>query len=551
MVAMAASLNAEAQSSIQEFPPKKPKPAQAPPAPTPPPLAASPRPSPKPIEFFTSPTPSPEPDRGVQLIGGARSGGSPMRQVKVPKGQSIETLKVPGVIASEAGGYGQVITAIKIVDNVKTDSNTVEYIAGVKIGDVLTEELVYTAKTRLQSSGLFKFVNLGWDNVTPLGGLRFIISAKDKLSWVIAPLAFASEGNYGGGLVFAHGNIFGQNKKLLVYADYTTAEKLLFVAFLDPNVRNTRFYYRADLLIRRDTIREYARGWDGDPRISREMDLDTFGAGLLAGVNFTRHFRMDLRLKIYYDLAQTPHCFNTTNEDGSGTPDVVAWQGGKCRAATDSAWDNTLTTGLTYDSRSKVDGVLNGLLLALTWQYGATWLGTGNDYHVISFNGMFAKRFFKEHNLLLRASFDVGIDPPFKMEVEAGGPQMRGFIVRQYRGDTAVRLTLEYIVPLFTVWGVALRAIGFYDTNLTWFRDIPSQDGGPDARFIRRGTRNFRAFLPDTPSGVVRDSWHNGIGAGLRFYLRGVVLPLLGLDFAYGFESNSFQWYISIGSTID
>ena len=55
----------------------------------------------------------------------------------------------------------------------------------------------------------------------------------------------------------------------------------------------------------------------------------------------------------------------------------------------------------------------------------------------------------------------------------------------------------------------------------------------------------------DTPSGVVRDSWHNGIGGGLRFYLRGVVLPLLGLDFAYGFESNAFQWYVNIGSTID
>ena len=84
----------------------------------------------------------------------------------------------------------------------------------------------------------------------------------------------------------------------------------------------------------------------------------------------------------------------------------------------------------------------------------------------------------------------------------------------------------------------------------TFIRDLPPQDAGPTARLIRRGN-NFRDFLPDTPSGVVRDSWHNGIGAGLRFYLRGVVLPLLGLDFAYGFESNAFQWYVNIGSTID
>jgi outer membrane protein assembly factor BamA len=536
-------MTAHAQSTIQEWPQHKPKP--------PPPLPqATPSPEPQPqLQMIeSSPEPTPQPPIGQQMIGPRPVGGSPIRDVNVPKGQSIDNFKVPGTISNTAAGFGQVITAIMVKDNTKTDANTVEYIAGIKIGDVLSEDLVYTAKTRLESAGLFKRVEITWD-ASPLGGARLVISAVDKLSWVIAPIAVASDGNYGGGLIFAHGNLFGQNKKLLVYTDYTTAEKLLFIAFLDPNVRNTRFYYRADLLIRRDTIREYASGHDGDPRIERQTDLDTFGAALLAGVNFTRHFHMDLRLKIYYDNAQPSSCFNTTNDDRSGTPDVVATQGGRCLGPTGSAWDNTFTTNVTYDSRSKVEGILDGFLLSFTWQYGASWLGTGNDYHLIGFNGMFARRFFKQHNLILRAGFDVNIDPPFKQEVEAGGPQLRGFIVRQYRGDTDVRLTLEYIVPLFTVWGVALRAIGFYDTNLTWFRDIPDQSS-PSARLVRRGN-NFRDFLPDTPSGVTRDSWHNGIGAGLRFYLKGVVLPLLGIDFAYGFESNSFQWYIAIGSTID
>ena len=449
------------------------------------------------------------------------------------------------MVTATEGGLGQVITEIKIVDNHKTDSNTIEYLAGLKIGDVLTEELAGIAKVRLQSSGLFKEVAIRWE-MSPLGGARVVISARDKISWVIAPIAAASDGNYGAGLVFAHGNLFGQNKKLLVYADYTTAEKLLFVALLDPNIRNTRFYYRADLLIRRDTIREYASGHDSDPRIERATDVDTFGAAFLGGVNFTRHFHLDLRLKIYYDHVNSPTCFNTTNEDGSGTPDVVADQGGKCRAPTGSAWDNTLTTAIAYDNRSKVDGVLDGLLLSLTWQYGAGWLGTGNDYHLVSFFGMLAKRFFKEHNLIFKLGADVFFDAPFKMEVEAGGPALRGFIYRQYRGDTSVRLTTEYIVPLFTLLGVSVRAIAFYDTNLTWFRDLPSGDG----RLEKRGD-SFRNFLPDTGSGVARDSWHNGLGGGIRLYMRGVVLPLLGVDFAYGVESRSFQWYISIGSTLD
>jgi outer membrane protein insertion porin family len=94
-----------------------------------------------------------------------------------------------------------------------------------------------------------------------------------------------------------------------------------------------------------------------------------------------------------------------------------------------------------------------------------------------------------------------------------------------------------------------VRAIGFYDTNLTWFRSLPEQ-ASPLSRVVTRGS-GFRDFLPDTPSGVVRESWHNGVGGGVRLYLRGVILPLLGADFAYGIEGNEFQWYLSIGSTLD
>ena len=33
-------------------------------------------------------------------------------------------------------------------------------------------------------------------------------------------------------------------------------------------------------------------------------------------------------------------------------------------------------------------------------------------------------------------------------------------------------------------------------------------------------------------------------------YLTGVVLPLIGVDFAYGIESNAFQVYLALGSTL-
>jgi outer membrane protein insertion porin family len=41
----------------------------------------------------------------------------------------------------------------------------------------------------------------------------------------------------------------------------------------------------------------------------------------------------------------------------------------------------------------------------------------------------------------------------------------------------------------------------------------------------------------------------NSVGVGTRFYLRQIVLPLLGLDVGYGLESGDFQVYLAIGLT--
>lgn len=533
---LASAATVLAQSSVMQYPP-----------PPPPDMAM-----PSVPDMATSRTGDMSAPRDAAPRDLAPSGPQTIKTIDVPAGKTMDQIELPkGTLTSDVKGIGEVVTDLKVVDNTRTDNETVLYIAGIKIGDILTQGLIDQARERLLTVGLFKEVDVKWEAAFPglNAGVRVVLHAKDKLSWIIAPIFHYSPGDYGGGLAYANSNVFGRNKKFLVIGQYTTAQKLLFLAFLDPQIRNTRFYYRVDLLARRDSIWEYAAGHIGNPRIERTTDVDTFGLAGLFGVNFTRHFRLDMRLKIYYDNVQHSTCYNTTNVDGSGTPDVVAYQGGYCIQPSSSSWDNTLTFNLAYDGRSNVYGVLNGLLVNAIYQYGASWLGTRNDYHLLTINGSYAWRFFKEHNLILKLGSDIFFDPPFKMEVETGGPLMRGLVYRQFRGDTDARATLEYILPLFTVYGVSMRLIAFYDTNLTWFRSLPDQTS-PLARFVVR-QRAFRDFLPDTPSGVVRDSWHNGIGGGVRFFLRGVILPLLGVDFAYGIEGNEFQWYLSIGSTLD
>ena len=475
-----------------------------------------------------------------------------MRSIAVPAGQRLEDVPAPPTaITSTRAGLGDKIVELKIVDNTRTVSNTIEYVSGLKVGQILTESLLEGARLRLQTTGLFKDVSITWEPSDRQGGVRVVIRALDKFPWVIAPIFSYQARNYGGGLAFAHNNLLGRGIKLLLYGTYTTAEKMGLAVWLDPSIRNTPFYYRIDVIGRRDSIVEYARGRLGDPRVSRVTDLDTVGVGAMLGVNIARRFHIDVRLKVYYDWVRRPECFNTTNIDFSGTPDVVAEQGGSCRAPSSTGWDNTFTTSMGWDSRSKVNGVQKGLQLSLTWQYGAKWLGDNWDYHLLTLSGVYAFRFFKEHNLILRWGGDLDFDPPFKQEVEVGSLDytLRGSVYRQFRGDTAVRASIEYILPLFWIKGLSVRAIGFYDTNLTWFRNLPEQDR-PDARLVTYGN-GFRNYLPDTPSGVVRESWNNGVGAGIRMYLRGVVLPLVGFDVAYGIEAGAVRYYLAIGSVLD
>ncbi|MFI5289099.1 MAG: hypothetical protein ACHQ17_05595, partial [Polyangia bacterium] len=136
--------------------------------------------------------------------------------MKVPAGQSVDSVKVAGAIDDKRPGIGELIVDLKIVDNTKTTTNTVEYIAGVKLHEVLTPEVIDRARTNLMNVGLFKEVNIYWEEAP--GGVRLVISAKDKLSWIIAPLFAYSSTEIGGGVAYLESNAFGKNKKFLALA---------------------------------------------------------------------------------------------------------------------------------------------------------------------------------------------------------------------------------------------------------------------------------------------------------------------------------------------
>jgi outer membrane protein assembly factor BamA len=123
---------------------------------------------------------------------------------------------------------------------------------------------------------------------------------------------------------------------------------------------------------------------------------------------------------------------------------------------------------------------------------------------------------------------------PFQQEFTSGGTSMRGYLNDQFRGDSRMLANLEYSFPLFTIYGLSFRGLGFFDSSYT--------------AFFTNSDNTERNYLPGTDIHGLAP-FKNSVGLGTRLYLRQIVLPLLGVDFGYGLEARDFQIYLAIGLT--
>ena len=105
-----------------------------------------------------------------------------------------------------------------------------------------------------------------------------------------------------------------------------------------------------------------------------------------------------------------------------------------------------------------------------------------------------------------------------------------------------------------------MRGLLFYDTQALWWNNLEDNQFVPQANgtyVITHPDGTYRDFLPEVDSvggmfhaprlGLDRGHWHNGVGGGMRLYLKSINIPLLGFDFGYGLESHETRFYIALG----
>ncbi len=207
---------------------------------------------------------------------------------------------------------------------------------------------------------------------------------------------------------------------------------------------------------------------------------------------------------------------------------------------------------LSFDFRAREFSVMTGQALTGSFDYGSP--GFGSDFTFWRTGAYWEQgvKFFRSHNLIYSVGGTFSHDVPFWNENTAGGTNLRGYIGQQFRGDTQLGGKLEYHFPLFSISSLDFRALGFYDVQAVWFRDTPNgtpvTDPVSGAMYIQRDTADKRSFPVGMPTGFSRDAIHNDVGVGLRFFLRSVAVPLVGVDFGYGLEAANWQFIIVVGA---
>jgi outer membrane protein assembly factor BamA len=450
---------------------------------------------------------------------------------------------VVALVAAPRVASAEEIKEILVQENTKTTTDTVTLIADIDVGDDWSVDMITGIKTRLLSSGLFKDAEV-FSSTVP-GGVRVTIVVHDKHSWVIAPAFYNQPTNKGAGVGYGENNLFGQNQKLLLYGQIASGDTFFIGAWVIPSIGGTPFYAQLDTYLKQSRVIEYKspNGYLDSPEAIRESRLNYLNGGIRLGIEPIRGYKLDGRLRgavvSYSDSplfgnAKAPSYLGK-NPDDQGI-DLGSSSATNVQNPGKEGNDVSAEGSFTIDRRANYLGVTTGTKLSVAYEHSLNALGSDFSYSLLSFGYAKGWQVLERHNLNIKGNFQYGRHLPFQQELLLGGTSMRGYVNNQYRGDSRALVNLEYSLPLFSLFGLSVRGLGFWDSGYIAFLNEDSKQRNylPGSR--REDQDKFAGFK-------------NSVGVGTRLYLKQIVLPLLGVDVGYGLEAGDIQVYLAIGLT--
>jgi outer membrane protein insertion porin family len=444
--------------------------------------------------------------------------------------------------ASSALAQQEVITDVKVRGAVRTDEETVRSIAGIDIGDFLESDTLDIARERLHTAGLFADINVFWE---PHGvGVRVVIVIREKIPWAPVPTFSYSPGNISAGGVLAHGNLFGRGKRGLIGGRISNVDSGVLLAYDDPAFWGSWAFFTLKGRYQSQIIPEYSNTDLPDMPLAplRKTRLRSYGFNVSVGVAWFRKVRTSVGWNMDWNEVRW------SAAEASNRYAEIAFPYGAPLAARTARRGNA-TANVTFDFRARHQAVMYGNALGFNLDYADPRWGSDLSYWKASVNYEHGIRFFKRHNLVVRTGAITGKNLPFWSENSAGGTNLRGYLYRQFQGDTHLRSQVEYHFPLFSLWSLDVRGLAFFDAAAIWFRQLPEVDPADPNRYLERG--DGRQFLPPLylrKGFSSQEDIHTSAGLGLRFYLRSVAVPLVGVDVGNGIGTRDIRVVLVVGA---
>lgn len=445
--------------------------------------------------------------------------------------------------AGRAFAIGEVVTDVRVQNNVRTEDDTVRSIAGINIGDLIEPDTLERARERLHTSGMFADVNVFWEPFRD--GVRVYINIKEKFPWAPVPTFSLSPGNISGGLVIAHSNLFGRGKRGVIGGRLSTVDSGALLVYDDPALLGSWAFWQLRGQFKDVVIPEFSNEKDIPVEPLRESKFRSYGGELSIGVAWLRK----VKTAVGYGYDQ----FNFRGSTPNPKDPLAVDYGPSWATPIPRTKRGMVKAGLTFDFRGREHAIVYGNALGFGMEWGDKRWGSDDNISYWKASTAYEQgiRFFRKHNFILRAGAIAGEDVPIWAENYVGGTNLRGFVYRQFTGDTQASAQAEYHFPLFSISKLDVRGLFFGDGAAVWWRKLPPIVPGAMGGEQYMDRPDGRRFLPPT---YVKQGFdpnrdvHVGVGGGIRFFLRSVAVPLVGVDIGHGIGTKTVRLILVLGA---